>query len=188
MLLTVFRLLIRASMEQSKLRIGWNGSSLPLPLLYTEFAGLVTKYWLRHTWHFMDAYQMRIEDARPDFLSCRANDQLLIPLFFEQGIRGPQLHRIHLCHLFLPVFKLSDITTGSRTKIPDCMERGTQHDTDVLLLMAHTRPTNRPGLGTLRTSLTTVLRLQTSLWLTTHSGRSSVNGLVYFHWALVTEI
>jgi hypothetical protein len=65
----------------------------------------------------MDAYQMRIEDTSPDFLRSRANDQLLIPFFYEHEIRGHQLHRIDLCRLYLQVLTISDITTGWATKI-----------------------------------------------------------------------
>jgi hypothetical protein len=65
----------------------------------------------------MDEYQIRIEDMNPDFLMSRANDQLLILLFHEKGIRHDQLHRLNLCQLFLQVLTISDITTGCGTRI-----------------------------------------------------------------------
>jgi hypothetical protein len=65
----------------------------------------------------MDTYQIRIEDPSPDFSLSRANDQLLIPLFHETGIRDDQLHRLNLCRPFLQVLTISDITTGCGTKI-----------------------------------------------------------------------
>jgi hypothetical protein len=74
--------LIRASVEQLKLEIGCNGPALSLP--YEDFAKLASNCWIRQTWQFMNAHQIRIEDTGPDFLLSRANDQLLIPLFHEQ--------------------------------------------------------------------------------------------------------
>ncbi len=65
----------------------------------------------------MAAYQIRIEDISPDFLMSRANDQLLVPLFHEKGIRDAQLRRHNPCRLFLQVLTISDITTGCGTKI-----------------------------------------------------------------------
>jgi hypothetical protein len=73
-----------ASVEQLKLEIGCNGPTLSLP--YEDFTKLATNCWIRQTWQFMDAHQIRIEFTSPDFLLSRANDQLLIPLFHEQGI------------------------------------------------------------------------------------------------------
>jgi hypothetical protein len=90
--------LIRASVEQLKLEIGCNGPTLSLP--YADFSKLATNCWIRQTWQFMDAHQIRIEDTTPDFLLSRANDQLLIPLFHEKGIRDDHLHRLNLCRLF----------------------------------------------------------------------------------------
>jgi hypothetical protein len=118
--------LIRAStrMDQPKLTIGCNGPTLSLP--YAEFAGLATKCWLQQTWQYMDAYQMRIEDTSPDFLLSRANDKLLIPLFYEHEIRGHQLHRINLCRLYLQVLTNLDITTGCGTKITTTAWNGEQ--------------------------------------------------------------
>jgi hypothetical protein len=83
-------------------------STVALP--YAKFAGLATKYWLQQTRHFMDAYQMRIEDTSPDFLLSRANDQLLIPLFHRHGIRGQRLHRINLCRLYIQVLTIFQIS------------------------------------------------------------------------------
>jgi hypothetical protein len=73
---------------------------------------------------FMDAHQIRIEDTTPDFLLSRANDQLLIPLFHEKGIRDDHLHRLNLCRLFLQVLTISDITTGCGTKITKAAWKG----------------------------------------------------------------
>jgi len=53
--------LIRASMEQLKLEIGYNGPTLSLP--YADFAGLATKSWLQQTWQFMDKYQRSIANT-----------------------------------------------------------------------------------------------------------------------------
>jgi hypothetical protein len=71
--------LIWASVEQLKLEIGCNRPTLSLP--YAKFSKLATNSWIRLTWQFMDAYQIRIEDTSPDFLMSRANNQPLIPLF-----------------------------------------------------------------------------------------------------------
>jgi hypothetical protein len=64
--------LIRASVEQLKLELGCNGPTLSLP--YEDFAKLATNCWIRQTWQFMDAHQIRNEDTSPDFLLSRAND------------------------------------------------------------------------------------------------------------------
>jgi hypothetical protein len=106
--------LIRASVEQLKLEIGCNGPTLSLP--YVHFSKLATKCWIRQTWQFMDAYQIRIEDTSPDFSLSRANDELLIPLFHETGIRDDQLHRLNLCRLFLQVLTISDIRYNNRLR------------------------------------------------------------------------
>jgi hypothetical protein len=71
----------------------------------------------------MDAHQIRIEDTTPDFLLSRANDQLLIPLFHEKGIRDDHLHRLNLCRLFLQVLTIS-YQTGCGTKITKAAWKG----------------------------------------------------------------
>jgi hypothetical protein len=64
---------IRASVEQLKLEIGCNGPTLSLP--HEDFAKLATNCWIRQTWQFMEAHQIRIEDnTSPDFVLSRAND------------------------------------------------------------------------------------------------------------------
>jgi hypothetical protein len=97
----------------------------PPSLPYADFSKLATNCWIRQTWQFMDAHQIRIEDTTPDFLLSRANDQLLIPLFHEKGIRDDHLHRLNLCRLFLQVLTISDITTGCGTKITKAAWKGT---------------------------------------------------------------
>jgi hypothetical protein len=115
--------LIRASVEQLKLEIGCNGPTLSLP--YVDFAKLATNCWIRQTWQFMDEYQIRIEDTSPAFLMSRANDQLLIPLIHEKGIRDDQLHRLNLCRLPPSPY---DLRYHNRMRYQDhhaCMEWGT---------------------------------------------------------------
>jgi hypothetical protein len=67
----------------------------------------------------MDEHEIRIEDTSPDFPLSRANDQLLIPLFYDKGIRGYDLYRVNLCRLYLQVLTVSDVTTGCGTKITE---------------------------------------------------------------------
>jgi hypothetical protein len=99
-----------------------------LSLPYDEFAGLATKCWLQQTWQLMDRHEIRIEDTSPDFLLSRANDQLLVPLFHDTGIRGHELYRVNLCRLYLQVLMISDITTGCGNKITKLAWNG-QRDT-----------------------------------------------------------
>jgi hypothetical protein len=138
--------LIRASTEQLKLEIGRNGPTLSLPC--AEFAGLATKCRLRHTWQFMDAYQMRIKDTSPAFLLSRDNDQLLIQLFHAGNSRPPTPP-----NQSVPPFPSSayDLRYHNRLRHQGhqgCMEQGTRHDPDDLLPRAHPEPTNRSGLVT----------------------------------------
>jgi hypothetical protein len=77
----------------------------------------------------MDDHQIRIEDNSPAFLLSRANDQLLIPLFHEKGIRADKLQRVNRCRLFLQVLTISDITTGCGTKITKAAWNGTRDTT-----------------------------------------------------------
>jgi hypothetical protein len=152
--------LIRASMEQLKIEIGWNGPTLSIP--YAEFAGLATKCWLRHTWQFMDAHQVWIEDTSPEFLPSRTNDQLLVPLFHEQSIRSLQLHRINLYRLFLQVLH-SQISTGYRTMITKTAWNGERKTSQT---SCHQWPSQGPpsvqDWVLCRTTLTMVLRLQSA--------------------------
>jgi hypothetical protein len=114
----------------------------------------------------MDAHQIRIEDTSPDFALSRANDQLLIPLFHEQGIRDDQLQRLNRCRLFLQVLTISDITTGCGTKITKAAWNGVRDTT-------RTSSYQWPSQGIpsaldwvlWRQSLTTVLRLQSGTQL-----------------------
>jgi hypothetical protein len=72
----------------------------------------------------------------------RANDQLLIPLFHETGIRDDQLHRLNLCWLFpLQVLTISDITTGCGTKITTAAWNG---DRDTTRTSCYQWPTQGP--------------------------------------------
>jgi hypothetical protein len=96
----------------------------------------------------------------PDFLLSRANDQLLIPLFHEKGIRDDHLHRLNLCRLFLlPTISISQPAAEPRSQ--GRME-GVRDTTYVELPMASTRTTQCPGLILWRKSLTKALSLQTA--------------------------
>jgi hypothetical protein len=116
--------LIRASVEQLKLEIGCNGLTLSLP--YVHFSKLATKCWIRQTWQFMNTYQIRIEDTSPDISLGRANDQLLIPLFHETGLRDDHLHRLNLCWPFSFKFSRSLISQpGAALRLAKLHGRGT---------------------------------------------------------------
>jgi hypothetical protein len=102
--------------EQLKLEIACNRPTLSLS--YADFSELAINCWIRQTWQFMDAYQIRIEDLSPDFLISRANDQLLIPLFHEQGFRDDQLHRFNLCRLFLQLSRSPISQPAAALRLP----------------------------------------------------------------------
>jgi hypothetical protein len=127
---------------------------------------LATNCWIRQTWQFMDAHQIRIEDTTPDFLLSRANDQLLIPLFHEKGIRDDHLHRLNLCRLFLQVLTISISQLAAEPRSPRPHGRG-------YVTLHERRATNGqhkdyqcPGLDTVAKILTKALSLQTANRLT----------------------
>jgi hypothetical protein len=141
------------------LEIGCNGPTLSFP--YEDFAKLATNCWIRQTWQFMDAHQIRIEGNSPDFVLSRANDQLLIPLFHEQGIRDDQLQRLNRCRLFFQVLTISDITTGCGGKITKAGWNGIRDKTRTSSYQWSSQGTPSVQDWVLwRTSWTEVLRLQ----------------------------
>jgi hypothetical protein len=93
----------------------------------------------------------------------RANDQLLILLFHEKGIRDDQLHRLNLCRLFLEVLTISDITTGCGTEIT---KAAWNRDRDTTRTSFYQWPSQGPpsiqSWVPWRTSLTKVLCLQSA--------------------------
>jgi hypothetical protein len=111
----------------------------------------------------MDAYQIRIEDTSPDFLTTRAIDQLLIQLFHETGIRDDQLHRLNLCRLFFQVLTISDITTDCGTKITKAAWNGERDTTRTSCYQWSSQGSLTIQDWVLwRTSLTKALRLQSA--------------------------
>lgn len=81
-----------------------------------------------------------------------AKDQLLMPLFHEQVIECPQLHRINMCRLFPQLHRINL-----------CRISPQLHRTNMCRLFLQV-------LRSQRSTLTTVLRLQTLLRLTSPLG------------------
>ena len=102
--------LIRHSLEATKLEIGCEGSVLLKS--YDELGLLATSTWLTHTWQFLSANHMGIEDTVPELELQREGDQYLVRAFQAAGYQGASLRRLNVCRMFLQVVTVSDIATG----------------------------------------------------------------------------
>ena len=102
--------LIRHTLEATKLEVGCEG-----PLLvktYAAYKDMVTETWLTHTWEFMGANNIQINDGVADLTLEREHDQFLIRAFQQSGYKGKTLGRLNVCRLYLQTTTVADITTG----------------------------------------------------------------------------
>jgi hypothetical protein len=87
--------LIQHTLEATKLEIGCEG-----PLMvkaYAAYKDLVTETWLTHTWEFLGANNIQIEDGVADLTLDREQDQFLIRAFQRSGYKGKTLGRLNAC-------------------------------------------------------------------------------------------
>ena len=107
--------LLRGSIQQAKLELG-----LPGPLFrqdYSKFHHLATTTWVKSVWLFLWEHSMSLEEDGPHLTTRRDNDTFLTLVFYANGFRGKQLHRLNHCRVYLRMTTLADITTRSGSHI-----------------------------------------------------------------------
>jgi len=102
--------LLHATGEAMRLGVGYNGELLAAPLI---LANNVTNSWLKHIWLSTQEVDVLVLTAFADIPLQRYGDIELMRLFVHTGWQQPNLHMLNHCRMFLRVFLLSDIVTGS---------------------------------------------------------------------------
>jgi len=102
--------LLHTTGEAMQLEVGYNGEFLAAPLI---LANNVTNSWLKHIWLSTQEVDVLVLTAFADIPLQRYGDIELMRLFVHTGWQQPNLHMLNHCRMFLRVFLLSDIVTGS---------------------------------------------------------------------------
>eukprot|EP00978_Attheya_sp_CCMP212_P021526 scaffold62934_cov76-Attheya_sp.AAC.1 len=79
---------------------------------------------MKHTWQFLNFYNIVVEDDVPKIHLCRTNDCFLLKAFLDHGFRGKDLQVLNECRLYLAVSTLADICSGDGTYILPHMTLG----------------------------------------------------------------
>ena len=92
--------LIVTELHNLRLEVGSN-----IPILesnYEDFSDLIlTESWLQHTWKFMSQHEMILDIETPKITLARENDEIIMDMFMEAGIKGGRLHRANRCRMYL---------------------------------------------------------------------------------------
>jgi len=103
--------LIRRSMENMWLELGFSGSIFKLP--YDELQHLATKSWIKTAWQFQQTHNICIEMDIPDLMLTRVNDTLIMLAFHAAGFRGNDLARPNWCCIYLQCTSLANLCDRS---------------------------------------------------------------------------
>ena len=71
----------------------------------------LTPTCIKHTWKFMDKYDILVKEMTPKILLQRLNNLFLMKDFLEAGHEGENLDKINICRMHLHSTCLSDIVT-----------------------------------------------------------------------------
>jgi len=96
------------------LELGYGGELLAAPLILGEN---VTNSWIKHMWQSTQESSITILMDFVDLPLQRHGDAKLMHLFLQNGWKQPALQTLNQCHMYLKVFCLSDIITGSGESI-----------------------------------------------------------------------
>jgi len=115
-------------MEELKVELGLPSSVLSNS--FADFGILATDSWLKHTWQFLSANGMAIEDTLGEIPLRADNDRYLMQAFYHAGFRGWELRRLNLCRLYLQAATVSDLVTADGKTITQAAWEGkTDNDT-----------------------------------------------------------
>jgi len=103
-------LLLHTTAEAMRLELGYSSKLLAAPLLLGEN---VTNSWIKHMWQSTQESGVTILTDFADLPLKRHGDVKLMRLFVQNGWKQPALQNLNHCRMYLKVFHLSDIVTGS---------------------------------------------------------------------------
>jgi len=101
------RQLIRGSLENMCLKVGFAGSIFMLP--YDNLNCLATKSWVKMAWQFQQTHNIRLETDIQDPTTSRINDELIMPAFYAAGFWGCNLACLNRCQIYLQWTSLADL-------------------------------------------------------------------------------
>ena len=121
--------LLRCNLEQLRIEIGTNAPILQSN--YKEYKTfLLTESFVQNSWEFMTEHNIKLEDDTFRIPLLRANDKCIMEEFMNNKlIHKSTLKTLNKCRMYLKVFTLSDITTGSGAKIRNEAWHGRQFNT-----------------------------------------------------------
>ena len=118
--------LLRASMEQLRLEIGWPGqiNEAPIPIV----KDYMTECWIKSLLLYMEEQDMKLHDDCPPLLPNTAKDRFLMKEFVQAGYRKKDLEKLNACREYLRVICLSDIVSMDGKKLEKWAWEGTIND------------------------------------------------------------
>jgi len=148
-------LLLHATGKAMRLEVGYKGELFAAPL---QLADNVTSSWLKHVWVSTQEAEILVSTDFADIPLQRHGDIELMRLFVQTGWKQPVLHTLNQCRMFLRVFRLSDIVSGSGESIsPNYWTHPTPAESDLEWPRTHTPPQSAWVLW--KTALTSALHL-----------------------------
>jgi len=122
-------LLLHATGEAMRLKAGYNGKLLEIPLILEDN---VTPSWIKHVWRSTQEAGITLSTDFAEVALRRQGDIELMCLFVQNGIKQPELHTLNLCRIYLRVFLVSDIVSGSgESVLPSFWDHPTPADSEL---------------------------------------------------------
>ena len=109
--------LLQCNMEQLRIEMGTNDSIFEANYnLFKPF--LLTKSFVTNSWEFMTNHEITLEDKTATIPMLREGDKCIMKAFMTNtSIPTASLKTLNKCRMYLKVFSLADITTGTGNKI-----------------------------------------------------------------------
>jgi len=102
--------LMHMTAEAMRLELGINGELLAAPIILQDH---VTNSWIKHVWVSTQECGVTLLTDFADYTPQRVGDVSLMQLFIKSGLKQPKLQAVNNCRMYLQVFLLSDIVSGS---------------------------------------------------------------------------
>jgi len=164
-----------------RLKLGYGGKLLAAPLL---LGANITNSWIKHVWQSTQESGVTISTDFADLPLQRHGDVKLMHLFVQNGWKQPALQNLNHCRMYLKVFRLSDIVTGSGESIAQQFW-ARPHPEDSIIQWPKTMAPILMAWNLWHQALTSVLHLGCNQRLAIPLGRwfvqSQPSGWYYFH-------
>lgn len=114
--------LLRSVIQSMRLEMGVQKCPLQYP--HSRWFRCVTKNQFFAMWEYASCASLELRDGLPDLEVGRDNDVFLMEAFEHHGYSPVELKQLNLCRLYLRVYLLSDLTTGTGTHLDETLATG----------------------------------------------------------------